>query len=542
MLLFLMSVPFDPETGRATGSARQVSLEPVREPAISPDGRWIAYGTYIGRGHLKVIPSNGGAVRTLFDRENTSARDPLWSADSRQVYFRTRGLDAGIRRLMRVGVEGGEAEEVSVILERDQIGAWPPDASHRIRLLEEESIPVSMLELTDTLDQPLGRVPLHRNMTLEFPVGFTPDGMGLTAVVRELVAPIFVAPLSGGPARQISDVRTYERALGWTPDNRQVFYRTRLNGREAVLRTPLDGSPTLEIPLPTEVGDAVVPSADGRYLAYALGESADTGRTVMVRRISDGETRVLTDHYVLGLRPGREVLGPGGGVTDGDEFLYLTRDGDRWELRASPPEGPSRLVRTITDTAWIIQGGPNSGFGIHGDWVARAYNMGDSAQLILSTAPGEEHALVTVPGGLDKVYWSYDRRWIVTGHVTFHDVGFDFDLLLVELTPEGTLASEPRYLETDAWVSHEIRWLPDNQTIAVSGLSEGGVANHLWLVPIRDEGSTVEVPLGDPSLIWSVALSPDGRQVAFSEEVPRGSSIWIVDYAEFLRERGIGGR
>jgi Tol biopolymer transport system component len=375
-----------------------------------------------------------------------------------------------------------------------------------------------------------------------FPVGFTPDGMGVTTVVRELAAPIFVAPLSGGPGRQISDVRAYERALGWTPENRQVFYRTQLNGREAVLRTPLDGSPTLEIPLPSEVGDAIVPSADGRYLAYALGESADTGRTVMVRRISDGETRVLIDSYVLGLRPGRQVLGPGGGPTDGDEFLYLEREGDRLELRASSPQGPSRLVRAITDTAWIAQGGPTPGLGIHGDWVARNYNMGDSAQLILSTTPGEENVLVTVPGGLDRVYWSYDRRWIVTGHVTFRGTGFDFDLLLVEVTPEGKLASQPRYLETYARVSNGIRWLPNNQNIAVSGPSQDRVSNHLWLIPMRDEHAAVEVSLGDPWRIWSTAISPDGRQVAFSEEVPRGSSIWIVDYGEFLRERGLGGR
>ncbi|MGW8322962.1 MAG: TolB family protein, partial [Thermodesulfobacteriota bacterium] len=62
LMLYIMSIPFDPETGRATGAARQVSLEPARDFAISPDGRWIAYGTYVMRGKLQVIPSEGGAV------------------------------------------------------------------------------------------------------------------------------------------------------------------------------------------------------------------------------------------------------------------------------------------------------------------------------------------------------------------------------------------------------------------------------------------------------------------------------------------------
>ena len=420
-LFYVMSIPIDPETGQATGPARQVSLEPAREPSISPDGRWIAYGTYIFHGALKVIPSNGGAARTVFDQEDSSPRDPTWSPDSEHVYFDTGIVDSEARRLMRVSVDGGEATEISVF--PGQLGAPAPDASYRIRETEDEAGQGAMLELTDPQGQALGRVPLHRNMGTGYPNGFTPDGKGVTAVVRDLVAPIFVAPLDGGPARQISDVRAYERVLGWTPDSHQVFYSTRLNGRDAVLRTPWEGGPSLEIPLPMEGADPVVPSADGRYLAYALGSSADTGRTLMVRRISDGETRVLTESYVRGLRPGREVLGPGGAVTDGEDFLFLERHGDQIELRSSPPEGPSRLIRSFAQGPGFFGG--RHRLGVHGDWVAypeyqeKPENLSDSTTLFLSTSEGESaHELVTVPGGTQKNVLVHDRRWIISGCYT----------------------------------------------------------------------------------------------------------------------------
>ena len=274
-----------------------------------------------------------------------------------------------------------------------------------------------------------------------------------------------------------------------------------------------------------EGADPVVPSADGRYLAYALGSSADTGRTVMVRRISDGETRVLTDAYVGGLRPGQEVEGPGGGVTDGEDFLFLERHGDQIELRSSPPEGPSRLIRSFAHGP-VFAG--RHRLGVHGDWVAypeyqeKPENLSDSTTLFLSTSEGESaHELVTVPGALEGIYWSHDRRWIISGCYTALGQGFDFDLLLVGVTPDGTLASEPRILRTDAWIPHHIQWLPDNQTIALFGMGRSeGVSNNLWMIPIREGESEVLVPLGDASTIWSLSLSPDGRHVAFGGRSP----------------------
>ncbi len=98
---YVMSIPIDPETGRPAGPARQVSLEPAREPAVSPDGRWIAYGTYIGQSILRLIPSEGGTARTLFDPQGTgSPSDPAWSSDSRHVYFTSRSGDSEETRLM----------------------------------------------------------------------------------------------------------------------------------------------------------------------------------------------------------------------------------------------------------------------------------------------------------------------------------------------------------------------------------------------------------------------------------------------------------
>jgi hypothetical protein len=552
LLLYLMSIPIDPETGRATGAARQVSLEPAREYAVSPDGQWIAYGTYVLHGKLQVIPSEGGAARTLFDEsDGGSPHIPAWSKDSRYLYFAV-SPSSDSTRLMRVGLEGGAVEEISSI--PGDVWAIGPDARFLIRELDNGPGQTRVTEFLSQGGQPLGRIPLHRNMNGAYPTGFTSDGTATTAAVGDIVSSVFVSSLEDGSVRKISDGGPTESPLGWTPDSRQVFSRTVLNGQEAVLLSPIGGGPALEIPLPAEATDPIVPSADGEYVAYGLGPMADTGQTVMVRRISDGETRVLTHHLGWGLRFGGEVLGPGGGVTDGNDFLFVERHGNRVELRASPPEGPSGLLRSVVPGLAVeiprdadrLRG--VFSLGVHGDWVAFAkypdeYPLSAETTLFLSTGEGEvPRALASVPGGLEGIYWSRDRRWIVAGHYTPQAQSFKFDLLLVGVTPEGTLASGPRILETEAWVPNHIRWLPDNQTLAVFGLAKEGLANHLWLLPISGEEAAAPVALGDPSATWWANLSPDGRKVAFGEQTRRGSSIWLVDYGEFLREQGLVGR
>jgi WD40-like Beta Propeller Repeat len=57
----------------------------------SPDGKWIAFRVFPGRGntdfqsYLYVVPSTGGAVRRLA-REAYSFDDPTWSRDSKSLY------------------------------------------------------------------------------------------------------------------------------------------------------------------------------------------------------------------------------------------------------------------------------------------------------------------------------------------------------------------------------------------------------------------------------------------------------------------------
>ena len=61
-------------------------------PTWSPDRRWIAYTTNLFGGSLAIINPDSGAPRILLDSApngDTGVEQPLWSADSRTIYFKS---------------------------------------------------------------------------------------------------------------------------------------------------------------------------------------------------------------------------------------------------------------------------------------------------------------------------------------------------------------------------------------------------------------------------------------------------------------------
>jgi serine/threonine-protein kinase len=74
-----------------------------RDPALSPDGRWIAYvSDESGRPEVYVLPLDGGGGRTKISTEE--GYDPKWSPDGRELLYVN---DDEKLMSVRVSVEGG---------------------------------------------------------------------------------------------------------------------------------------------------------------------------------------------------------------------------------------------------------------------------------------------------------------------------------------------------------------------------------------------------------------------------------------------------
>ena len=523
---YVMVMPFDSRAGRG-GTPRQVSLEATagQSLAVSPDGEWIAFGARADTlSRLMAVPSTGGTARTLaeFGSSVVWIDHAVWSGDGRFVYFSLRRRATATRSVMRAPLAQGPAQELGTA---SGLCCLFPDRGLMIKQTSQGQGPgqAPTYEIATLDGRPVARFSTPRDVQ---PGRTTPDGRGLLVSQSNLVASIRVVPVGGGSARQLAVAGGYDWPFGWSPDGSALFVLTRINGQGAVLRMPLEGGPASQWSYPSETRSPNMITPDGRFATYLLPSDSDA-QTMVIQRLADGQTRIVTRaaFYAAVNVPS----GAGGTPTNEGEFFYLERRGDRLELRSTPPEGPSRLLR-----AFPASYAGHSAFGVHGSRVAYTEPSGDSTAVFVAEGPdGRARPVVTVAGSATQPVWSHDGRWLAFDHYP-PGQGSRYDMLLIGIGPDGALTNPPRVLEAGPQWGWGAQWLPDDRALTTFGMTGRGNETHVFLVSLREGERPVAITRDDPSMRWGYLLSPDGRSVAYSGEIPRGSSIWRVDLGEVL--------
>ncbi|MGD2215094.1 MAG: hypothetical protein PVJ64_00005, partial [Gemmatimonadales bacterium] len=346
-----------------------------------------------------------------------------------------------------------------------------------------------------------------------------------------------VLPVAGGPSRQISTATGHDFPWGWTADSREVLFQTQLNGSDVILSASVESGVAREFPLP-EGAEQVVLGRDGRHLLYGLPEPDRKPYPLMIYDMKSGATRELTGSFPdraarQGPRLALELTGAGGYVLrDGNDFLYFEERGDRLEVRATPPAGPSRLLR-----AFPLEG-TVSPLAVHGDWIAFVReSQGQFTLFIAPAGEGEPRTVLSLEGGrqMGTPFWSHDGRWIAMWHG--EPEGTQMRLMFVPISATGELAGEPVVRDAGARWWWYPRWLPGDRGVVLVGLT-ADMRGDVWLVPLDPSEDAVPLTRDDPGYISWYELSPDGKYIAYASEIPRGSSIWRVDLDDILQRAG----
>ena len=535
----VMTIAIEPNTGAPQGPAKRITLEPATQPnLVSPDGRWIAYRIWANEGAeqgmaLRIVPARGGNARTIM-RLPRKPQIGFWSSDSRYVYFTWSDPDGAPAKLWRVAIDGGAPEVVEHVPLDD---SGPVERYRLARQGPTASAGDLVLEIQTWDERPVARVTLPQNMRIR---QLTRDGRHLVAVVQNTVQPLRVLPVAGGSMRQLGDGRSHEMPIGWTPDSRRIIYRTRLDGRVALMAVPVDGGAASEFAFVPDLEASgaqtpVVLSESARYLAF-LGPETRGSKTLKIARVSDGQVRQVADS-VIGL-PQYHVAFAGGLASSGDEFLYSQARNGRTELRAASFEGHSRLIRSFPQDF-----GTRTAVGVSGNRVAWVEASGDSVAILIADGPdAPARRLALVDGLFDDLVFSPDGRWLgasfYQNRETTEQMVHSFKILVIPLTPDGKVAAAPRRIDTQIGVGWGIRWLPDSRALTIFAQTLPDYGTDVWLFPIRNGGEPVAITRDETSDFWLYQLSPDGRYIAYPGEIPRGSSIWMVDLGDALTSGG----
>jgi Tol biopolymer transport system component/DNA-binding winged helix-turn-helix (wHTH) protein len=204
-----------------------------QRPNVSPDGKYVFFiSNRTGRQHVWRIDIDGQHPLELTHGESDS--EPSVSPDGKWIVYDTRNREK--HEMLRIGIDGGE--------------------------------PVLV---TDTMSSS---------------AIFSPDGKWLALFYRAEpggINKIALMPFSGGPVRVIKDLPAHYGGFVWTTDGQGLAYSAKQGGGNIWIQ-PVDGSAARQ--LTHEKTNPIVTfqwSRDGRWLAYASG--SQTSDVVLISDI-----------------------------------------------------------------------------------------------------------------------------------------------------------------------------------------------------------------------------------------------------------------
>jgi Tol biopolymer transport system component/DNA-binding winged helix-turn-helix (wHTH) protein len=217
-----------------------------RWPAISPDGRTIAYsvGTDIFARKIYLKRIEGGAPVRLTDdvHDDTS---PAWSSDGKRIAY--VAFQAGEPcRIMVIAASGGRAREVGRCgaLERTHVAFAPTDDAVFLVDKTDQKAPQSImrLNLASGVRSAVSRPPPE--ISGDTNVVVSPDAKSIAYLrYSDKEHQIMVQDLRTGNVRRVWSDKSWSDGLAWSEDSQSLLLATNRGGDHAVWLVSLDGDP-----------------------------------------------------------------------------------------------------------------------------------------------------------------------------------------------------------------------------------------------------------------------------------------------------------
>jgi Tol biopolymer transport system component len=383
--------------------------------SLSPDGRRIAFSWNGGRGGSggklerniytkKIGPDD--PVRLTFGPEDDTL--PAWSPDGRYIAF-CRALSPqpkpGRYAIYVVPASGGQERKVA---EGGMGVSWAPDGKTLAMAgLAAERGGIFLLSVeTGERSQLTSPDPYADNLPV-----FSPDGRWI-AFTRDFgysTQEIFVIPVRGGTARQLTFDREPTYSAAWTGDSRElVFASNRGIGGESLWRIAAEGGPPRRFSATPEGGFYPSISRQVNRLVY---------------------TELFKDTNIYAYEGPGFASASAPSHFDGPKGLILS---SRKDDSPSISPGGERIAfvskRTGNEEIWVCDRngrrlvqltsfqGPETGtprWSPDGHWIAfDSLAAGNPDIYLIGADGGTPRRLTTGPSGNFMPSWSPDGRWI----------------------------------------------------------------------------------------------------------------------------------
>jgi serine/threonine protein kinase len=275
-----------------TGERRQLTSPPHpfvgdTQPAVSPDGRWLAFRRVPApaAGELHVLPlGNGltvvGEPRLLTPRE-LDAMYPAWIPDAEEILF-SPGRPAG-RALFRLAVSGdktpkrlpfvGEDGQMPVVSRQK-----PGDQARLVYVRTLEDFDIWRVETSapgaPASSPPVVAISSTRN---DFVGDFSPDGRRVAFASNRSGSPeIWLADRNGSDAVQLtSNGRGITATPGWSPDGGWIAFQSNFEGQFEIYVISASGGQLRSITSHPASDHGPAFSRDGQWIYFSSNRTGN---------------------------------------------------------------------------------------------------------------------------------------------------------------------------------------------------------------------------------------------------------------------------
>ena len=375
-------------------------------PAISPDGKMVAFVAASGRRKQVWVRLLTGGTSLQLTRDDADHEQPRWAPDSSSLIYYTAADEPGASgTICEVSAFGGTPRPITAAL-------GGGDISHdgrRIAAFQsiDDHVELAMIS-RDGATVELVR-PLPATLISECP-RWSPDDRYLAFhghVVPYFDQRIFIVPINGGSHRDV--VRgAILRGLAWLPDGRGLVYSSPAGG--GLPYPPTFSLRTIDIDATEDrqltFGDASYVEPDvhrsGRLLASRIRGQADIWRFPLSGTPGDNTRAAVRVTRQAG-RVQTPSISP-----DGSEVVYLSDSGGHANLWVTKVEtGETRQITFNQDSRHAI-GVPV--WSPAGDRIAFLRTRDGDAQLW--TVKPDGSGLRQMPTGGFYACWSTDGQWL----------------------------------------------------------------------------------------------------------------------------------
>jgi len=485
------------------GRTQRITNDPGLEidPAISPDGKMIAYvARPSGKMSLYVRQIAGGRPIALTDNLPDDSRWPQWSPDGTQISFQSQ------RSIYLVPALGGIPKRLVEVSPGQTVkcAAWSPDGRQIAYALDKS---ICLLSLDGGEPQKIAE-PAYPH-PWPYSLCWSPDGSKIAYVVGNEsflfgvptlgnIAPssIWVVSAKGGNPVQVTDDKSLNVSPAWMPDGRHLVYVSNEKGGRDVFLVSLESSGKssgLPVRLTTGLSAHTISlSAAGDRFAYS--EFTHTANIWSIRIPQDGPISVSEAQPVT---TGNQTI----------EGISVSRDG-KWLAYDSNFNGNQDIYKMPIGggEAEQLTNDPSDEFlpawSPDGKEIAFYTWRKGNRDLTLMMADGSRFQQLTEdPASESYPDWSPDgRRLVFQTHKTGRG-----ELFLISRENKDAKWGTPHQLTSNG-AYQSCKWAPDGGLIAYTN-SKG-----LWTIPV--EG-------GEPRMIVegrNSATQPDPRYPAWSKD------------------------